>query len=57
MADYRAYLVDENDRIISAKEIKAASDERALEAATQCIDGHDVEVCWRDRKTGRLLKR
>jgi hypothetical protein len=54
MTDYRAYVIDGNDRIISAKEIDAGSDGQDLEAAKQYVDGHDVEVWCRDRKVGRL---
>jgi hypothetical protein len=33
MPDYRAYLIDRNDRVIARKDIVAPSDEAALEAA------------------------
>jgi hypothetical protein len=54
MADYRAYLIDQNNRILSAKEIQADSDEEALEAAKQFVECFDVEVWCLDRKVGRL---
>jgi hypothetical protein len=54
MADYRAYLIDQNNRVLSAKEIQAASDEEALSAARQFVDGYDVEVWCLDRKVGRF---
>lgn len=54
MTDYRAYLIDRNDRVVSAREIHADSDEEALNAAKQFVDGCDVEVWSRSRKVGRL---
>jgi hypothetical protein len=54
MTEYRAYLIDENDRIISAKEIRADSDEEALDTARQFVDGRDVEIWCGQRKIGRL---
>jgi hypothetical protein len=54
MADYRAYLIDQNTRVLSAKEIRAASDEEALSAAQQFVDSYDVEVWCLDCKVGRF---
>jgi hypothetical protein len=54
MADYRAYLIDQNDRILSAKEIQADSDEEALDVAKQFVEGFDIEIWCLDRKVGRL---
>jgi hypothetical protein len=56
MPDYRAYLIDTNDRVILRKELVAPSDEAALETARQYVDGADVEVWQRARKVGRLSK-
>jgi hypothetical protein len=48
MTDCRAYLIDHHDRIVSAKELHAGSDEEALSVAQQFVDGYDV--LWsRDR--------
>jgi hypothetical protein len=54
MADYRAYIFDQDDHIAAYRPIEAASDVEALEIAKQFVDGHDVEVWLHDRKIGRL---
>ena len=54
MPEYRVYLLDRNDRVISRKDIVAPSDEAAMEAASQYADGGDVEVWERARKVGRV---
>lgn len=54
MPTYRAYLIDENNRVTSYKPIDAATDSEALQAARQLVDGCDVEVWDRDRKIGRV---
>jgi hypothetical protein len=56
MPDYRAYLIDKNDRVISRKDIVAPTDEAALEAAMQYLGDVDVEVWDHARKVGRLGK-
>jgi hypothetical protein len=57
MPMYRAYFIDEDDRVESFKPVEADSDEEALAAATQLVNGHDVEVWLLDRMVGRLSKR
>jgi len=57
MPAYRAYLIDKDDRVESFKPVEADSDEEALEAARQFVDGHDVEVWLLDRMVGRLSTR
>jgi hypothetical protein len=54
MPAYRAYFIDKDDRVVSFKPVEADSDEEALEAARQFVDGHDVEVWLLDRMVGRL---
>jgi hypothetical protein len=54
MPTYRAYLIDENNRVVTYKPVEAESDAEALSAARQFIDGCDVEVWHLDRKIGRL---
>jgi hypothetical protein len=54
MPTYRAYLIDENNRVVSYKPVDADSDAEALQAAREFVDGCDVEVWDRDRKIGRL---
>ena len=56
MPAYRAYFIDKDDRVESFKPVEADSDEEALEAARQFVDGHDVEVWLLDRMVGRLTK-
>jgi hypothetical protein len=56
MSNYRAYLIDKNNRVHSYRPIDAESDEEALEAAKQLVDGHDVEVWLLDRMVGRMSK-
>jgi hypothetical protein len=57
MPAYRAYFIDKDDRVESFKPVEADSDEEALEAARQFVDGHDVEVWLLDRMVGRLSPR
>ena len=54
MPAYRAYFIDKDDRVESFKPVDAESDEEALAAAEQLVDGHDVEVWLLDRMVGRL---
>jgi hypothetical protein len=56
MPDYRAYLIDQNNRVIARKEISAPNDEAAIEAARPFADGVDVEVWNHARKVGRINK-
>ena len=56
MPTYRAYLIDDDNRVASYRAIEAATDEEALEAAKQLVDGHDVEVWLLDREIGRLKR-
>jgi hypothetical protein len=57
MPMYRAYFIDEDDRVESFKPVEADGDQEALTAARQFLDGHDVEVWLLDRMVGRLSKR
>ena len=57
MPTYRAYLIDQDDRVKSFRPVEADDDEAALVVATQFVDGHDVEVWLLDRMVGRLSKR
>jgi hypothetical protein len=56
MPIYRAYLIEKDDRVHSYKPVDAESDEEALEAAKQLVNGKDVEVWHLDRMVGRLGK-
>ena len=57
MPTYRAYFIDQDDRVKSFRPVEADSDEEAMVAATQFIDDYDVEVWLLDRMVGRLSKR
>ena len=57
MPDYRAYLIDRNDRVVARKDIAAPSDEAALEDALLYAEGVDVEVWDHARKVGRISKK
>ena len=57
MPTYRAYLIDEEDRIQFFKLVEADGDGEALAAAEQFVNSHDVEVWILDRMVGRLSKR
>ena len=54
MQTYRAYLIDEHDRVASYRPIEADGDAEALQAARQFADGCDVEVWLLARRIGRL---
>ena len=54
MPIYRAYIINEHNRVTSYRAIEAATDEEALQSAKQFVDGHDVEVWLLDRAIGRL---
>ena len=56
MPTYRAYFLDENDKIVSFQPIDAEADDKALELAKRFVDGHDIEVWLLDRRIGRLNK-
>jgi len=56
MPIYRAYLIEKDDRVHSYKPVEAESDEAALQAARQFVNGRDVEVWHLDRMVGRLRK-
>ena len=56
MPTYRAYLINEDNRVASYKQIDADTDGEALTAARQLADGSDVEVWYLDRKIGRLQR-
>ena len=53
--DYRAYILDENDRIVRRHDFNAENDAAALEIARRYVDGHDVEV-WQRQSFVRRLK-
>jgi hypothetical protein len=52
--DYRAYVLDEDDRIVTRHEFSAKDTTAALDFAARYVDGHDVEVWLRSHLIGRL---
>ena len=50
MAEYRAYILDEDGRISRAIELVFPDDETAKKYARQLVDGHDVELWQGDRQ-------
>jgi hypothetical protein len=42
MPTYRAYMIDANNRVTSYKPVEADTDDGALQAARQFVDGCDV---------------
>jgi hypothetical protein len=56
MPTYRAYLINDDNRVASYKPIEADTDAEALKAARQFADGCDVEVWHLDRKVGRVAR-
>jgi hypothetical protein len=52
--DYRAYMLDDDDRIIGVHELDCADDAEAEQKAAQLLDGNDLEVWHRERRVARL---
>jgi hypothetical protein len=53
-SEYRAFLLDKNDRIVRRYDFEAENHDTALNHAKQYVDGHDVEVWQRSYIVGRL---
>ena len=53
--EYRAYMLDKNDRIVRRIDIEASDENDALRTAQQYVDGHDVEV-WTGHRFVRRLR-
>jgi hypothetical protein len=49
MAEYRAYILDEDGHVCRAVEFVCPDDETAKASARQLADGHDVELWQGDR--------
>jgi hypothetical protein len=50
MAEYRAYIMTDDNHIISAINLECPDDNAAKERAKQFVDGHDVELWQLGRK-------
>ena len=57
MAEYRAYILASNGRIMKPVDLECDDDEAANEAAKQLIDGHDVELWQGSRKIATFRHR
>src|SRR4051812_9913678 len=49
MAEYRAYILDEDGHFLRAIELVCLDDDAAKEHAKQLVDGHDIEL-WRQER-------
>ena len=54
MSNYRAYLIDADDKIVRVEILPCPDDQTAIAEAKQLVDGHDVELWHRSRKIARL---
>jgi hypothetical protein len=52
MAEYRAYVVGDDGRIMRAFDFESADDDAAKAEAKKLVDDHDVELWQRARKIG-----
>jgi hypothetical protein len=50
MAEYRAYIMTDDDHNISAINLECPDDNAAKEHAKQLVDGHNVELWQLGRK-------
>jgi hypothetical protein len=57
MPDYRAYLIGSDGHFFKSVALDEIDDAAAIAAATQLIDGHDVELWQRDRKIAEFAKK
>ena len=49
MADYRAYIVDQDGSFLTFSQLECIDDEDAKSQAKQLVDGHAVELWQRAR--------
>jgi hypothetical protein len=56
MAEYRAYVIDDDGHINSFRGFVCDTDEDATVWAKQMVDGHDVELWSGDRLVTRLRR-
>jgi hypothetical protein len=54
MGTYRAYVLDQNDRVMKAHVLAAQDDEAALNEARRYLDDHDIEVWHADHVLAKL---
>jgi hypothetical protein len=56
MAEYRAYIVGDDEHFIGFEPLICADDGEAIELAKRLVDGHDIELWNGDRLVTRLNK-
>ena len=54
MGTYRAFALDQNDRVTKAHVLAAQDDEAALNEARQYLDSRDIEVWHADHVVAKL---
>jgi hypothetical protein len=50
MAEYRAYILAPDGRIMRPVDLECDDDDAAIKTARQLVDGHDVELWQGSRK-------
>jgi hypothetical protein len=53
---YRAFLLDDQNRIVGAEVLSATSDETAIDAARPLWQDADIEIWRGSRRIARVLK-
>jgi hypothetical protein len=56
MAEYRAYIVGDDDHFIGFEEMVCRDDGEAIAKAKRLVDGHDIELWNGERLLIRLSK-
>ena len=57
MPEYRVYVVGRDGHFQRSIPLDCSSDEAAKEEAKKLVDGHDVELCQRDRKIAKFERK
>jgi hypothetical protein len=57
MAEYRAYILTSDGRIMKPVDLECDDDDVAKQAAKQLVDGHDVELWQGTRKIATFKRR
>ena len=55
MAEYRAYVVGEDDHFVGFEPMICRDDAEAITKARRLVDGHDIELWSGDRLVIRLV--
>jgi hypothetical protein len=54
MSHYRAYVIGQDGHFIKSVILDCESDDAAIEAAKQLVDGHDIELWQLDRQIAKF---